>query len=164
ALVWELGYVRVIDLSGHRLFLSGELELPTASADFGDYRLRLGASTILLGEHARRWRLAGALSPTLRATSNALANMTSARADVRLTGGWYSEGGFVAAEAGLDWSAATYISNSAAYRMTYPGAQDGWYDSTGGTIYAGLVGGLSFGHWDAILRVGVPRAVDLSPQ
>src|SRR5262249_30647135 len=25
ALVWELGYVRVIDLSGHRLFLSGEL-------------------------------------------------------------------------------------------------------------------------------------------
>src|SRR5262249_15568992 len=102
ALVWELGYVRVIDLSGHRLFLSGELELPTASADFGDYPLRLGASTILLGEHARRWRLAGALSPTLRATSNALANMTSVGVDVRLTGGWYSEGGFVAAEAGLD--------------------------------------------------------------
>jgi hypothetical protein len=165
AFVGELGYTRVVDVSGRRLFLGGELQMPWASFDFDDYRVRAGGSMVLLGESSRRWQLAGSVMPTVRGAKSSLARTTSLGTDLRLTGGYYAPGGFIAAQLGFDWAMTTRVSNSDLYRRTvYADAQDGWYGNTGGTAYAALVGGLSFGRWDVVMRAGVPRNIDGSNQ
>jgi len=158
-----VGYDHVVPLFG-RVFLSGiELTVPWAQPDFGDYQLRLTAATALLTFGG--WKLSARLGPTLRGADSALANMTSVGVDARLTGGWYARRGFVAGQLGVDWVAATHITNSDAYRdRVYADARDGWYATTGGTLYVALVGGVSLGSWDVTLRAGVPRALDFGSQ
>jgi hypothetical protein len=164
-LVGEIGYARVLESGRRRFFVGGDFEMPWAQPDFGDFRLRADLSAVLLGRTGDRWHLALALCPTLRETTNVLARMTALGADTRLTGGWYAPAGFVAAEAGVDWSASTYIANSDLYRrVAYADAKDGFYGNTGGTIYAALVGGLSFDNWGVVLRGGMPRGIDLQAQ
>ena len=160
AFVAEVGYLRAID---DGLFLGGDVAMPWAMPDLGDYRLRATAGLQLLG--AQHWRIAGWLSPTLRATGNVASSMVALGSDVRVAGGYYSRGWFVAGELGFDWVAATHVSFSQAYRkQVYARAQDGWYGLPGGTTYAGLHGGLSFSSFDLVLRLGQPRTQSLALQ
>ena len=59
---------------------------------------------------------------------------------------------------------ASRIAISDAYRANYPGARDGWYRLPGGTAYAGLQAGLSFGTFEVVARAGHPRTPSLAPQ
>jgi hypothetical protein len=109
--------------------------------------------------------LSASVAPTLRSTDNATSRMLGVGADVRLVGGWYAPGGFIAAEAGVDWVAATHVRVSEAYRTrVYAGAQDGWYGLPGGTFYAGLQGGVSFSRFDVVARAGETRSTALTSQ
>jgi hypothetical protein len=166
ALTGQLGYDHVLApraLGGRLLILGADLTMPWARPDLGDLALRLGATMPLV--ESGSWKLAARLGPTVRTTDNALARMVAVGADAELVGGYYRRRGFVAAEAGIDWAAATHITNSDAYKMNvYPDAQDGWYRSTGGTIRAGVQGGLSLSSYDIVLRVGRPIAIDLDAQ
>ncbi len=159
AFVAEIGYQRVLGWG----FVGGSIATPWASPDAGDYRVRATVGLPLLaGEH---WKLAGWLAPTLRGTDDAAGRMIGVGADLRLVGGWYAPGWFVAGEAGIDWVAATHVAVSDAYRkLAYAGAQDGWYGLPGGTTYAGLQAGLSFSSLDLVLRVGQPRTTSLALQ
>jgi hypothetical protein len=164
AFVLELGYRRVVEWGGHAILLGGDVTLPWASPDLGDFRARLGAAATLYGDSGRGWKLVGSLSPTLRATQNAAATEHAIGADVRLTGGYYGSW-WCAAEIGLDWAATTHVEHSAAYRDTvYADAKDGWYANPGGTLYAGMNGGVSIGSVDLAVRVGVPRTMGLQSQ
>lgn len=157
------GYDYVLPLD-ERLFLIGtEFTMPWAQPDFGDYQLRLTAAASLVERGG--WTLSARLGPTLRGADTALANMRSLGTDARITFGWYARRGFVATQLGVDWAAATHITNSDAYRdRIYADAKDGWYRSTGGTLYATLLGGVSFGSWGVTLRGGMPRALNFEPQ
>lgn len=163
SLVAELGYRRVLAWGDRQLLLGGDVAFPWGNVDLRDYRVRATAGLPFLG--GQRWKLAGWLSPTVRGTQSAGSDMTAVGADLRLTGGYYSRGWFVAGELGVDWVAATHVTLSDAYRSrAYPGAKDGWYGAPGGTVYTGLQGGLSFSAFDVVLRAGLPRSTALGPQ
>ena len=162
AFVGEVGYRRVLAWGDRQLFLGGDVTMPWAKPDFRDYGVRATVGLPLGGPH---WKLAGWLSPTLRGTENAGADMTAIGADLRLAGGYYARGWFLAGEAGIDWVAATHIAASDAYRTrVYGGARDGWYGIPGGTVYAGLNAGLSFSSFDLVLRAGLPRTTSVAAQ
>jgi hypothetical protein len=162
AFLAELGYRRVLGWGERQVFVGGDVATPWARPDLGDYRIR---ATLGLPLGSGRWRLAGWLSPTLRGTGNDAVDLAALGADLRLTGGWYARRWFVAAEAGLDWVAATRVTFSDAYRTrAYAGARDGWYRTPGGTTYAGLHGGVSFSSLDVIVRAGHPRSTALAQQ
>ena len=164
AFVLELGYRRVVEWRGRQLLFGGDWAFPWASPDFGDFRVRATASASLLRGSGSGWKLVASLSPTLRATQNAAADMHALGADVRLTGGYYRRW-WCAGEVGLDWAATTHVSHSGAYRETvYADARDGWYTSPGGTFYAGGNAGVSIKSVDVMLRVGHPRSLDLAQQ
>lgn len=162
AFLGEVGYRHVFAFGDQQLFVGGDVALPWAKVDLSDYRVRATLGLPYGGQH---WKLAGWLSPTLRGAVNAASQMTAVGADLRLAGGYYARGWFVAAEAGFDWVAATQITFGDAYRSrVYSGARDGWYRTPGGTAYGGLHGGVSFSSFDLVLRAGNARTTALEQQ
>jgi hypothetical protein len=162
ALLGEVGYLRVLAWHDQQLLVGGDVAMPWAKADLGDYHLRATVGVPLGAQH---WKAAGWLSPTLRGTENAASEMAAVGFDLRLTGGYYARRWFVAGEAGVDWIAATHITFSDAYRTSvYSGARDGWYRLPGGTAYAGLHAGVSFSSFDVVVRAGHPRTTALESQ
>ena len=156
------GYARVVPFLDRQLVLTSDFTLPWAGLDLSDFRLRVGALMPIVG--AGRWKLAGSVAPTVRGTKNDISRMTSLGADIGVVGGRYSRRWFVAAELGFDWAMTTYVAHTDVYRSAvYQDARDGWYANPGGNFRAGLQGGVSFGRYDLILRVGEVRAVDGSP-
>jgi hypothetical protein len=162
ALLGAIGYRRVLAWGDRQVFAGGDVAIPWAGPDLGDYRVRAVVGLPFGWEH---WKLSGWISPALRGTENVAADMAAVGVDLRLSGGYYARRWFVAGEAGLDWVAATHISFSDAYRNTaYSGAKDGWYRTPGGTTYAGLHGGVSFSSFDLVVRAGHPRTTALETQ
>jgi hypothetical protein len=156
------GYAHVVPFLDRQLVLSGEFTLPWAGLDFSDYQVRVGALVPIV--EARRWRLAGSVAPTVRGTRNDISRMTSIGADLGVIGGYYAPRWFVATELGFDWAMTTYVASTQAYRSTvYEGARDGWYANPGGNVRAGLQGGVAFGRYDVILRLGEVRGIDGDP-
>jgi hypothetical protein len=155
----ELGYVRVVALPDRVLLVGADLVLPWATPDLGDVELRLGAAAPVV-EHGP-WKLVARLGPTLRSAETVVSRMIALDLDARLAAGYHARRGFVAVEAAVDWAAATHVTHSDAYRdRVYADAMDGWYRSTGGTLRAGVYGGLSFERFDLVLRAGRPFAID----
>jgi hypothetical protein len=162
AFVAGIGYLRVLGWADRQLLVGADVTLPWARLDLGDHRVRATVGLPLGTEH---WKLAAWVSPTVRGTENAASDMIALGADLRLTGGFYARRWFVAAEAGVDWVAATHIAFSDRYRrLVYDGAKDGWYGLPGGTTYAGLNAGLSFSSFDVVVRAGHPRTTALEEQ
>ena len=156
------GYARVVPFLDRQLVLTGDFTLPWAGLDLSDYRLRVGALMPIVG--SRRWKVAGGVAPTVRGTKNDISRMTGVGADIGIVGGYYARHFFVATELGFDWSMTTYVAHSQVYRSTvYEGARDGWYANPGGNVRAGLQGGVTFGRYDVILRIGEVRGVDGDP-
>jgi hypothetical protein len=156
--VASAGYARRLPLLGGQVVVHGDVTLPWAGLDLGDFRVRGGALVPVVG--TGHWKLSGGLTPTLRGTKNESARMTGVGADLSVLGGFYSPRWLAAVELGFDWALSTYIAHTAAYRSTvYAGARDGWYTTPGGNVRAGLQGGVSFGRSDLILRVGLVRDI-----
>ncbi len=163
AIVTEVGYRRVLAWGEQQVFVGGDFAVPWGSLDLRDYRARVSVGLPVVG--GQHWKLAGWLSPTVLGTRNAGDDMIAVGTDLRLTGGYYDRGWFIAGELGLDWVAATHVTLSGAYRSQgYAGARDGWYAIPGGTAYAGLQAGLTFSSVDVVLRAGLPRTTTLAPQ
>jgi hypothetical protein len=157
-----IGYARTVRLLGRSLLVSGELTAPWARIDASDFRLRAGVLAPMVG--AGRWKLAGALAPTLRRTSNELGRMTSLGGDLGVSGGYYAPRWFLAGELGFDWAMTTRIAHSELYRTSvYPDARDGWYSDPGGNFRLGLQAGVSFARHDLVLRLGQLRDVAGAP-
>ncbi|MFL5306721.1 MAG: hypothetical protein ACJ8F1_16005 [Polyangia bacterium] len=151
-----VGYDHAVTVGSRRLLLTSDLTFPWASIDRSDYRFRVGA--VLPVALTYHWRLAAALSPTIRHTVNDAATMTGLGADASATGGYYAHHWFAAAELGFDWNGITHVNNSQLYRDTvYDGARDGWYGDYGGNIRTGGQVGASFSRYDVVLRAGVLR-------
>lgn len=161
-LVGEIGYRHVLVSKHPQVFVGGDIAFPWASPDIFDYRVR---ATVGVSFGKQHFKFAGWLSPTVRGNENAAATMTALGVDLRLLGGYYAQRWFAAGELGIDWAATTHITLSDAYRASvYSGAKDGFYGMTGGSVYAGLQGGLSFSSVDVVLRAGHPRTTAFAGQ
>lgn len=151
-----VGYSRILPFLDRRVVLSGEATLPWASLDLADYRVRAGALVPIVG--STRWKLAGALAPTLRGTRNQVSDMTDLGVDASLVGGFYTPRWFVALESGVDLALTTHVRPSDAYRMNvHAGAQDGWFANPGANLRGGLQAGVTLARYDLILRAGQVR-------
>ena len=155
-LVAGIGYARAVPLFDRTVLLGADLNLPWASLDTGDWRVRATALVPVVGSD--RWKLAATLAPELRASSNEAAQMTGVGVDIGAVGGYYAPGWFLAGETGFDWEIATHVAHSESYRrVMYADARDGWYRSPGGNLRLGLQAGLSFSRYDLVLRAGKLR-------
>ncbi len=152
-LVADAGYARAVGLLGGVVLLGGELTAPWSGLAHGDFRLR--ATALLPVASGERWKLAASFAPTLRGASNDAGRFTGFGADLGAVGGYFAPGWFAAAELGLDWTLATRVVHSDAYRrLVFAGARDGWYADTAATLRAGAQLGVSFGRHDLVLRLG----------
>lgn len=159
AFVAGVGYARAVPVLGRRLLVHGDLTVPWADLDTGDYRLRAGALAPIVGTGG--WTLAGSIAPTLRGMDVTTGSMTGVGADLGLFGGYYARHWFVAGEVGFDWAIATHITHSDRYReQGYADVRDGWYRLPGGNLRYGLQSGASFGRYDVVVRAG--QLVDLA--
>lgn len=158
ALVTSVGYGRLLSLADRPVAVTADVDLVPVHA--ADWRLRAGAAAPLA--RFGRWATGGQVRGLVRSASNQVNTMTNVGVETALTAGFYDRRWFLAAQAGLDWAAATYIHHGERYRrLVYDGARDGWYASTGTTVVYGLGGGYSFGRVDLVGRVGQRRDLAL---
>ncbi|MEM6991336.1 MAG: hypothetical protein AAF721_12580 [Myxococcota bacterium] len=151
-----VGYGRVFRIANRPLVLSGDLTMPIAMPDFGDYRARVGVQIPIV--YKRGAVLAARVAPAVRGNDNTIARMTSLGTDTGVLAGYYAKRWFIAGEVGIDAAWTTHIEHADRYRVTQnPAAKDGWYAVTGGNVYYGLLGGYSFEFADLMLRVGQSR-------
>lgn len=163
AFVAGAGYARILRIDGRPLLVGGDVTLPWASFDLGDYRLRAEAMAPIVGP--KEWKLAGRVAPMLRGLDDELARFTNFGVETGVVGGYYARQWMVAAELGLDWALSTHIKHSQRYRnIAYEDAKDGWYRNTGANFNYGLVGGGSFSRFDLLLRAGQGRDLQANPQ
>lgn len=154
--VAAVGYGRVFRIADRPLVLSGDLTLPIAMPDFGDYRARVGVQIPLVQK--RGGVLAARVAPAIRGNENAIARMTSFGSDTGIVAGYYATRWFVAGEVGIDMTWTTHIEHADRYRaIQNPAAKNGWYGLTGGNVYYGLLGGYSLESVDFMLRIGQSR-------
>src|SRR4029077_6327263 len=69
-------------------------------------RLRVGAMMPVIG--GRRWKLAGAVAPTLRGTETGISRMTDLGVDLAAVGGYYTRPWFAAGARGFAWELAPH--------------------------------------------------------
>lgn len=157
AVVTSFGYRYVLPALGRTLVVGADLDVVPVRAS--DRRLRVG----MVAPVARSggWIAGAKALGILRSARNDVNRMTNVGLETALSGGFYATRWFLAAEAGADWAAATYIRHTGSYRrVVYDGARDGWYASTGATLVYGLSAGYSLSSVDLVLRAGQRR--DLS--
>lgn len=161
AFVPTVGYARVVSVFGHRLQLAGDVGLVAAEADARDFRARLHASTSIV-----RWRslhLTGSTAFITRGTDNSIYRGVNFGMDLTGTLGIYRSGWFFAGEFGFDKAVITHVSHSDWYRdYFYAEARDGWYLDAGGTFHYGLVGGVTVGRAELLLRIGQLRTEEFN--
>jgi hypothetical protein len=159
AVVGSVGYAYLVPWLGRRLALTSQFD--NVPMHGSDWRLRTGVASPLA--QYGRWMAGGKALGIARNAQNVANRMTNVGLETSAFGGFYDSSWFVAAEAGLDWAAATYIVHTDRYRrVVYEGARDGWYSSTGTTMVYGLFGGYSFRNVDVILRAGQRRDLRLN--
>jgi hypothetical protein len=139
-------------------FLQGTLM--TARPDLGDYAARGGAQMSVV--RAGWFDLSAQLALSVEGTENSIHRATALRGDVVLLAGHYGRAWFLLGEGGYDHAFLTYIKNSDYYRSLFPGARDGWYDNTAGTLHAGAKGGVRLGGVELVLRAGVTKTERLN--
>ena len=172
AAVASLGYAYLLPMLGRTFALTSMVDVVPVHA--ADWRLRTGLAAPLASWGG--WTAGAAEDPAAddpgagakvlgiaRGAKNEVNRMTNLGLETSATGGYYSPRWFVAAEAGVDWAAATYIAHTERYRtLVYSGARDGWYSTTGATLVYGLAGGYSFRDVDLVARAGQRRDLQLS--
>jgi hypothetical protein len=153
------GYAQTFSWRDRPVVIGGDLTMPFAEADGGDFAARASVTAPIIV--AGPWHVIGSVAPTVRTTKNDIARMVSIDTDLELVAGRYTRRWFAAAELGFDAALATHVAHADAYRMTvYPDAVDGWYRTPGGNFRYGVDAGLSFGRYDVILRAG--KLVDVA--
>mgnify|MGYP000125222247 CR=1 FL=1 len=152
-----VGYGRAMRAGGLLVMPYIEASVAWGSLDLRDFRARAGAQGALF-----RWRDLRAtanLAFVTRGTSNSNFNAWGIGADAGGTIGLYRKGWFAGGEFGYDKSILTRMTHTKEYRdHHYADAKDGWYLDNGAIKRLGLVGGVSVGRTELVLRAGIPRS------
>lgn len=130
-----------------------EFSIPSGSTLFDDFKTSIGGNIIWYANDG--FQVSTDLQGAFRRYENTFVEMLNFGADFSAIAGYYKPIWFAAAEIGLDKAIVTHFEHSAAMHDLYPDIQDGWYQPpTGGNIYYGLQGGISFEKTDITLTAG----------
>lgn len=136
--------------------------LPFAALDPGDFAVEAGAQATALSRG--NWQLQAALAPVVRATGNSVFTATAFGLRAALMPGYQGERWGLLAEVAYEKTVAAHLVQSDAYRRAgYPGAKDGWYAWSAGTLQAGLRGGVRLGRVELSLAAGLMATEKLNP-
>jgi hypothetical protein len=155
AVVARVTYMHRLDASwlGKDSRLYARFALPVAAPDFADFAFDAGLRTRLFGDD---WGMQLVLGGVIRNTTNPLFNATALGVRALILPGYQSDSWGLMAELGVEQILATQVLHSSLYKRTfYAGAKDGWYAITGGTLRAGLRGGLRLDRVEVSLSAGV---------
>lgn len=134
--------------------LYGRFTFPFLAPDVRDLAFEAGGQATVIGWG--NWKLQASLAPVVRLTENSVFSATALGARAALFPGYQGDRWGVVAELGYEKMVATHLSHSSLYRRVgYPGAKDGWYSSSGGTLQAGLRGGYRIRRVELSLAAGV---------
>jgi hypothetical protein len=152
-----LGYRHVLPTE-RPVVLTAAADLPWATFDLADHRLRLAAATPIVSRDA--WTLAAHAGPSWRRTATASNTMGSLGLDVGLQGMWTGDHLFAGAGLDLDTALSTRIVHTDAYRtLVYEDAVDGWYRTTGARLRGELQLGAVLDPIELSLRLGQARSL-----
>lgn len=143
-------YSRRLDAGGVRL---GGRWLVPWQPDLSEGALGAAASRVVPGWG---WGWTPSLALELRRGESQLLRVHQLAVQPSLAAGWFARAGWITAELGWDHSVVTHVDPTARYRRTaYPAARGGWYGSGGGTLRAGLRGGVDLvDGWELGARAG----------
>lgn len=136
------------------ILLNVTYAFPSGNKLFDDFKTRVGGQVRLLqvGDLAFTAQVHGVFrkygSPSVR-----LLNFGS---DMSGVIGYYKQKWYVAGEVGFDKAIVTNFKHSAAFKESFPGVEDGWYEpATGGNFYYNLQLGYSFKQSDVYVKGGM---------
>lgn len=140
----------------HDVLVYGELVLPAGDLDLGDTNLEAGVRTAVW----RRDHLGVQLSfgPTLRNTSTNLFAANAIGVHAALLPGYWNQRWGLMAELGFEKMLATHLRHDEMYTVVhYPGATNGWYQNSAGTLRLGIRAGVHVGTLQLSLRAGTQQ-------
>lgn len=142
------------------LLLHTTYSFPAGASLTDDFKTKIGAEMRLL--KTGNFQFSGKILGVFRQFQNSYARLLNFGSDISVAGGYYKKKWFAGAEVGFDKAIVTHFKHTAAYKANYPSVQDGWFDpSTGGNLYYGIRGGVSFKKQDIYLRFGKLTEQDL---
>lgn len=159
ALNYGLGYSYRLKTK-RPVLLQADYSFPSGNDLTDDLKFRTGITVNWW--KTGHFQFASGLRGIVRRYQSSYARLLNFGADLSATGGYYKKHWFLAGELGFDKAIVTHFKHSAAYKASFPGVKDGWYEpSTGGNIYYGIQGGWSFGNKDLYLKFGKLAQQDL---
>lgn len=148
---YGLSYGYVLSTRWRPVVIGTEAVLPFGNEVEDDWKWTVTAQTELL--HAGHFSLAVKPSFSLRRYESPLANLSSLAGGVSVTAGYAKPRWGVVFVVGYDKPLATRIEN-VRLREYYPGIRDGWYNSSGGNVKAGVRAHLAIRSCNTFLAVG----------
>ncbi|MCC6216502.1 MAG: hypothetical protein IT376_16690 [Polyangiaceae bacterium] len=148
----DASYSRRVDAGGAGVRLGGRWVLPWRP-DLADGALGVSASRVV---PAWGWGWTPSLTLELRWGESQLLRAHQLAVQPSVEAGWFAAAGWITAEVAWDHSVVTHVEPTAWYRRTAPPeARGGWYGSGGGTLRAGLRGGVDLAAgWELGARAG----------
>lgn len=128
---------------------------PLGAELFDDITSKIGTSFQVL--NLRSWVLSGDISFVDRQNSNPFVRMRSLGIESAMQLGFYKEKWFAGLVFSNDYSFATRLRHTKAYKGNYSGVVDGWYQNTANNVSFGLNTGYSFKKIDSTLSPGLTR-------
>ena len=135
------------------LLVNLSYSFPSGNKLTDDFKTKFGAEMRFFKTGS--FQFSGKVQGVFRRFENSYARLLNFGSDISATAGYYKKKWFAGAELGFDKAIVTHFKHTAVYKTNYPEVQDGWFEtSTGGNLYYGFRGGVSFKKQDIYLRVG----------
>lgn len=160
-------YGFIIDIGyGYKLktkkpvLLNIDYSFPFGNVLFDDFKTKLGGQFEIA--KVKNFFSTIKVYGIFRRYQNSLATLADFGSEFTALIGYNKPKWYVAAELGFDKAISTHIKNSALMKENFPGIQDGWYMSTGGNFFYGILSGFSFKNNDLNIRIGKTITQDFS--
>jgi hypothetical protein len=151
-LVYGLGYGRQFKSRLFPIVASLEYSFPSGKDIKDDFKIKGGVQIRWFEFHNFQFSIN--ISGVFRRFENDFTHLDNFGSVVSGTAGYYRPKWFVAGEFGFDKAIVTNVKQSEAYKDQYPDAVSGWYVSTGGNYFYGLLAGLTLKNNDLNIRFG----------
>jgi hypothetical protein len=130
-----------------------EYAMPVGKTVLDDFKSKIGIQMQWI--NYRNFRLSTKVQGIFRRYEQPIVRLMNFGSDLSGAIGYYKPKWFVAAEFGFDKAIVTHFKHSTRYRQSFESVRDGWYEpATGGNVYYGLLGGITFKKHELYVKIG----------